>query len=567
MPTSATTPATTAAMIARRRKYSAVSSSSKRFASPTRYTAARNAQTTTARTPPRIDVGLIQLSQVSPATPPSGTRPDAIAPATVPMKNGTITDEIANAAPKLRREEVRYTSLRNAKLEPRSTMPSAARLSGTNSVSMIDPNASGNDGHSTTSTKISQTWFASQTGPIEWSTTLRAFLPRSAPPAIRSQKPAPKSAPPNSAYAVMPKNSTTAMTSLIAAAPGGDRHLLGFGVGRRDRLARAVRRVVVARVALGPEAPAHGAQDQDQRDGHGDVEDRDHEERRPHPLVAGGRLLDLELLEDDPGLSPDLGDDPPGLHRDHRCDAGDRSRAQEPFPLRHPPLEDPDRPPPDRQQEEQGAEPDHHVPREEDGVDLARVRSCVHRERVEPLDLRVGAIRGVRQDRPATRDGDASADRAVVVEVAEERLGDVTRRLRHELDRSELDGLVVVDPARERVADEHLDRRRDGRDRERDDEAEPVVVVAPTAQHAHRVDGRDEEAAHEVRRDEHVERLQRHRLVEDHLERFDVGDATRAVEREAPGFVHPRVRGDDRDGAADPGDDDRDARPEVVPRL
>jgi len=56
----------------------------------------------TARTPPRIDVGLIQLVQGSPASPPAGTRPDAMAPATVPMKNGTSTDEMAKAAPKLR---------------------------------------------------------------------------------------------------------------------------------------------------------------------------------------------------------------------------------------------------------------------------------------------------------------------------------------------------------------------------------------------------------------------------------------------------------------------------------
>ena len=132
---------------------------------------------------------MIQLSQGSPATPPAGTRPDAIAPATAPKQNGTSTDEIANAAPKLRRDDVRNTSLRNAKLEPRSTMPSAARLSGTNSVSMIEPNASGKHVHSTTRTKISQTWFASHTGPIEWSTTARGCLPFSAPPAIEIPEP------------------------------------------------------------------------------------------------------------------------------------------------------------------------------------------------------------------------------------------------------------------------------------------------------------------------------------------------------------------------------------------
>ena len=62
------------------------------------------------------------------------------------MQYGTSTDDEAKAAPKLRRSRVRKTSLRNAKLDPRSTMPSAASVSGTNSVSVIDANASENAG-------------------------------------------------------------------------------------------------------------------------------------------------------------------------------------------------------------------------------------------------------------------------------------------------------------------------------------------------------------------------------------------------------------------------------------
>ena len=46
------------------------------------------------------------------------------------MQYGTSTDDSANAAPKLRWSRVRNTALRNAKLEPRSTMPSAASVSG-----------------------------------------------------------------------------------------------------------------------------------------------------------------------------------------------------------------------------------------------------------------------------------------------------------------------------------------------------------------------------------------------------------------------------------------------------
>src|SRR5829696_7582943 len=157
IPASATMPATTAETTARRRKYSTMSASPSRLASHTMYTAARYAHTVTASTPPRIEVGLIQLDHGSPALPPAGTRPDAMAPATAPMQNGTITDEVANAAPKLRWLDVRVTSLRNAKAEPRNTMPSAAIESGTKSVSMIDANASENAVQSTTRQKMSQT--------------------------------------------------------------------------------------------------------------------------------------------------------------------------------------------------------------------------------------------------------------------------------------------------------------------------------------------------------------------------------------------------------------------------
>ena len=173
--------------------------SSRRFESNVRYTAERYAHTVTASTPPTIEVGLIQLDHGSPASPPLGTRPDAIAPATVPRQNGTSTDDDANAAPKLRWSRVRNTTLRNANDAPRRTMPSAAIVSGTNTVSVIAANTSGKPVHSTTSTKISQTWLASHTGPIEWSMIARGRSPFSAPPAVRSQNPAPKSAPPNSA--------------------------------------------------------------------------------------------------------------------------------------------------------------------------------------------------------------------------------------------------------------------------------------------------------------------------------------------------------------------------------
>ena len=59
------------------------------------------------------------------------------------MQNGTSTEEIANAPPKIRRKRSVVTDLRNAKLAPRRTMPRAAMVSGTNMVSQIEAYAVG----------------------------------------------------------------------------------------------------------------------------------------------------------------------------------------------------------------------------------------------------------------------------------------------------------------------------------------------------------------------------------------------------------------------------------------
>ncbi len=62
---------------------------------------------------------------------------------------------------------------------------------------MIAENAVGKPDQSRTRQKISQVWFASQTGPMAWSMSDRARAPRAAPPAVRSHRPVPKSAPPS----------------------------------------------------------------------------------------------------------------------------------------------------------------------------------------------------------------------------------------------------------------------------------------------------------------------------------------------------------------------------------
>ena len=87
-------------------------------------------------------------------------------PATAPKQNGVSTDEPANAMPLSRCSAVRIDTFRNAKPDPRSTMPNAAMPSGTYSVVMIAANACGNPVQSTTRQKISQVWLASHTGPI-----------------------------------------------------------------------------------------------------------------------------------------------------------------------------------------------------------------------------------------------------------------------------------------------------------------------------------------------------------------------------------------------------------------
>ena len=139
-----------------------------------------------------------QLRSTSPAPTRVGTRPEAIAPVAAPRKNGVTTEERAKAAPKSRRSAGSVTDLRKAKAEPRRMTPKATAVSGTESVAMIAANAEGNAVHTTTRAKMSQTWLASHTGPIECSMRARWRAPDSAPPATRSQSPAPKSAPPKS---------------------------------------------------------------------------------------------------------------------------------------------------------------------------------------------------------------------------------------------------------------------------------------------------------------------------------------------------------------------------------
>ena len=83
---------------------------------------------------------------------------------------------------------------------------------GTASVEAIEPNARAYAVQKTVSTKISQTWLASQMGPIA---SAMAFLCRTArgPTASKSHMPPPKSAPPIRAYRINDSNMKMATVS------------------------------------------------------------------------------------------------------------------------------------------------------------------------------------------------------------------------------------------------------------------------------------------------------------------------------------------------------------------
>jgi hypothetical protein len=154
---------------------------------------------TTPSAPISTEVGFSHDDHTSPAALPTGTRPDAIPPTAAPRQKGISTEEEANSAPSTRASRIVPACPRSANAAPRKMIPSAARKSGTESVEKIEPNATGNAVQTTTRTKISHTWLASQTGLIACWTIPRTRPPRRAPPAVRSQKPAPKSADPSTA--------------------------------------------------------------------------------------------------------------------------------------------------------------------------------------------------------------------------------------------------------------------------------------------------------------------------------------------------------------------------------
>ena len=225
----------------------------------------------TNSTPVSSESGLSQLVTASPAALPTGTRPEAIAPTTVPMKNGVSSEKtpeeplgeapVAELAGELvereagaaqddpeRRQAQRDEQGRHDRLEGRPRTPV----------------------HSTTRTKISQTWFASQTGPIAQS--IRPARARAALAAAGEQRPEPGAevgaAEDRVERHADPQHARDGVGGAHRAPSGGRRRL-----GRRHRLAGAVRHLGLARSPRSP-APRHRAQDEHSGDAERRVEQR-----------------------------------------------------------------------------------------------------------------------------------------------------------------------------------------------------------------------------------------------------------------------------------------------------
>ena len=123
-------------------------------------------------------------------------RPLVTAPAQVPSTKGVNRLAMPKRLPHA--AEMRTASAawaRKTKEAPRSTIPISTRVKGTNRAWLSGTKAPGKLVNKPTITKISQTWFASQTGPMAVAIAVR-WRVAVGPVASKSQTPPPKSAPP-----------------------------------------------------------------------------------------------------------------------------------------------------------------------------------------------------------------------------------------------------------------------------------------------------------------------------------------------------------------------------------
>ena len=204
---------------------------------------------------------------------------------------------------------------RKVNAEPRSTTPIRNSVSGTCSATEIAANAGGKPVNRMTTTRISQTWFASQIGPIAASTARRcAAAPRAASPADPRRR---RRSPP--------------------------RRTGSRGRARRRSRPRAAGQAPSPRPSVGAGRPglraASARQDLlreqvDHRHGEEDVDDREQPERRRLVGEGGDRVGRAHQPAHDPRLPPPLGDQPARPRGDEPERAQHDERQQPAPPVR-----------------------------------------------------------------------------------------------------------------------------------------------------------------------------------------------------------------------------------------
>ena len=238
--------------------------------------------------------------------------------------------------------------------------------------------------------------------------------------------------------------------------------------------------------------------------------------RRAHGV---GRAQDAV---DDERLAADLGGDPAGLHRDHRRHAGHRRRAQEPHRARDPVAPPPRPAEPQREQHQRRAD--------------ARPSCCRRGARRSPAGAGRAARSAGRSPRRWGRGSPAAtAPRGSPAPTAAGRSrkmppsesGTPRPVSKSPSIAASLTGWFSATVAAIQSPTSELDRRRDRREGQRDQQAEAVVAVAAAAQHPHGVHRGDQVAGHHVGGDQHVHELR---------------PGGRAEHRPRPGRRPPRAR-------------------------
>jgi hypothetical protein len=142
-----------------------------------RYTAARKAKRASVSRPTPtangVSHGAMKVS-ANPARPSVRRTPAATAPTQTPRSTGVTTLAMANIVPHRRWVSLRSLPYeRKVNAEPRSTMPMSMSESGMCSAMPSAANAGGKQVKRRTTTMMSQTWFASQMGPMAWAMSER----------------------------------------------------------------------------------------------------------------------------------------------------------------------------------------------------------------------------------------------------------------------------------------------------------------------------------------------------------------------------------------------------------